>query len=98
MDELFIGCRNFDGIKNFIKSHAAYFSDGYFLDGSFLNTSLTRYGSALQDCADECNKETSCLAFRHERQWSASMRAMVGVCHGYYNKESPATMISSSKI
>ena len=85
MDELFIECRNSDGIKNFVKSYDGDFS-------SFGN--FTRYGTALQDCADECNKETSCLAFRHERQWSASMRAMVGVCHGYYNKESPATMIS----
>ena len=85
MDELFIECRNSDGIKNFVKSYDGDFS-------SFGN--FTRYVTALQDCADECNKETSCLAFRHERQWSASMRAMVGVCHGYYNKESPATMIS----
>ena len=88
MDELFIGCRNSDGIKNFVKST---FVSGYF--PSFGN--FTRYGMALQDCADECNKETSCLAFRHERQWSASMRAMVGVCHGYYNEESPAKIISS---
>ena len=96
MDELFIGCRNSDGIKNFVKSHAAYFLDGYFLDGYFLDTSFTRYGTALQDCADECNKVTSCWAFRLDQQWSASRFAMVAnVCHGYYNKESAAKIISS---
>ena len=50
---------------------------------------------ALQDCADECNKVTSCWAFRHVQQWSTSMSAMIGVCHGYYNKESPTKIISS---
>ena len=90
MDELFIGCRNSDGIKNFVKST---FVSGYF--PSFGN--FTRYGMALQDCADECNKVTSCWAFRHDvyGQWSVSMNAMISVCHGYYNKEPPAKIISS---
>ena len=98
MDELFIGCRNSDGIKNFVKSHAAYFLDGYFLDGYFLDTSFTRYGTALQDCADECNKVTSCWAFRHANEWSTSIGdygGYVGVCHGYYNKESPVKIAPS---
>ena len=88
MVELFIGCRNSDGIKNFIKST---FVSGYF--PSFGN--FTRYGMALEDCADECNKVTSCWAFRLEQQWSTSMFGYIGVCHGYYNKESAAKIISS---
>ena len=89
MDELFIGCRNSDGIKNFVKSYDGYYS-------SFEH--FTRYGTTLQDCADECNKVTSCWAFRHTNQWSTSIGdygGYVGVCHGYYNKESPVKIISS---
>ena len=86
MDELFIGCRNSDGIKNFVKSYGIYFPTA----GNFTRT------LEIQDCADECNKVTSCWAFRLDQQWSASMFAMVAnVCHGYYNKESAAKIISS---
>ena len=87
MVELFIGCRNSDGIKNFVKSYDIYFPTA----GNFTRT------LEIQDCADECNKVTSCLAFRYNvyGQWSASMNAMVSVCHGYYNKEPPGKIISS---
>ena len=85
MGELFIGCRNSDGIKNFVKSYDIYFPTA----GNFTRT------LEIQDCADECNKVTSCWAFRLDQQWSASMFAMVAnVCHGYYNKESAAKIIS----
>ena len=86
MGELFIGCRNSDGIKNFVKSYDIYFPTA----GNFTRT------LEIQDCADECNKVTSCWAFRLDQQWSASRFAMVAnVCHGYYNKESAAKIISS---
>ena len=86
MGELFIGCRNSDGIKNFVKSYDIYFPTA----GNFTRT------LEIQDCADECNKVTSCWAFRLKQQWSTSMFGYIGVCHGYYNKESPVK-ISSSK-